>query len=102
MSLRDRASELVDEVRSVTASERTKRLIERFRRVRDGEPWFDKRGLDTIRRRPVDDDSIERRRRWQRYLGVAFVGLLAAALWYPLVAGVGVVGCAAAAVGVGA
>ncbi|OYR81471.1 4Fe-4S ferredoxin, partial [Halorubrum distributum] len=60
MSLRDRASELVDEVRSVTASERTKRLIERFRRVRDGEPWFDKRGLDTIRRRPVDDDSIER------------------------------------------
>ncbi|ELZ51143.1 4Fe-4S ferredoxin [Halorubrum distributum JCM 9100] len=102
MSLRDRASELVDGVRSVTAGERTKRLVERVRRVRDGESWFDKRGLDTIRRRPVDDDSIERRRRWQRFLGVAFVGLLAAAFWYPLVAGVGVVGCAAAAVGVGA
>ena len=102
MSLRTRASELADRARSAVIGDRTKRLVEGLRRVRDGDPWFDKRGLDTIRRRPVEGESIERRRHWQRYLGVAFVGLLVAALWYPVLAGVGVVGCATAAVGVGA
>jgi len=102
MSLRERASGLTDRVWSAVAGDRANRLIERLGRVRDGDPWFDKRGLDTVRRRPVDDGSIERRRGYQRYLGVAFAGLLVAALWYPALAGVGVVGCATAAVGVGA
>lgn len=102
MPLRERARRLTDRVRSAVAGERTVRLVERLRRVRGGDPWFDKRGLDTVRRRPVDDETIERRRRRQRYLGVAFVGLLVAAIWYPVLAGVGVVGCATAAVGVGA
>ena len=80
MSLRERASGLTDRVWSAVAGDRTNRLIERLGRVRDGDPWFDKRGLDTVRRRPVDDGSIERRRGYQRYLGVAFAGLLGAAL----------------------
>ena len=96
MSLRERASELTNRAWSAAAGDRANRLTERLGRVRDGDPWFDTRGLDAVRRRPVDGESIERRR------GVAFAGLLVAALWYPFLAGVGVVGCATAAVGVGA
>jgi ferredoxin len=102
MTPRELASDLAARVRSATPTVRTDRLREGISRVRDGEPWFEKRGLDVVRRRPVDDPVIERRRRTQRVLGVAFVALLAAAVRYPVLAGVGVVGCAAAAVGIGA
>lgn len=72
------------------------------RSLLDGEPWFEKRGLDRIRRREVDDETLQRRRRIQRYLGAGFVPLLALAVLEPLLAAAGVIGCASAAVGVAA
>jgi ferredoxin len=81
---------------------RTDDLLGRIRALLDGEPWFEKRGLDRIRRRDVDDETLRRRRRYQRYLGAGFLALLALATQYPPVAAAGVLGCASAAVAVAA
>jgi ferredoxin len=102
MSTGDRIDDLASRVQTTRFGGTLGGVADGLRRVADGDTWFEKRGLDTVRRRPVDDETITRRRRYQRYLGVGFLALLAAAVWHPVLAGVGVVGCAGAAVGVGA
>lgn len=99
MSVRDRTTEFISRLvdRDRIAAYRTK-----LGRVLNGDPWFDKRGLDRIRRRPVDDETIQRRRGYQRYLGAGFLLLVGLAVWHPALAAVGVVGCASAAVAVAA
>jgi ferredoxin len=93
MSARDRVREFAS---GFDATE----FASKLRGVLNGEPWFEKRGADRIRRRPVDDDQRRRHRRYQRYLGAGFLVLLGVALWWPTVAAVGVIGCASAAIGV--
>jgi len=86
----------------MSVGDRTDDLLDKLRTLTDGEPWFEKRGLDRIRRRDVDDQTLRRRRRYQRYLGAGFLALLGLAVWYPPVAAAGVLGCASAAVAVAA
>lgn len=93
MSARDRVREFAS---GFDATE----FASKLRGVLNGEPWFEKRGTDRIRRRPADDDQRRRHRRYQRYLGAGFLVLLGVALWWPTVAAVGVIGCASAAIGV--
>jgi hypothetical protein len=64
----------------MSVRERTTEFYEAVRSLVDGDPWFEKRGLDSIRRREVDDETLTRRRRYQRYLGTGFVALLGLAV----------------------
>lgn len=75
---------------------------ERLTTLLRAETWFEKRGLNSIKRQPTDDPTLARRRRLQAVLGAGFIILLlATVLWKPSLAAVGVLGCASAAVGLG-